>query len=200
MLWVCSLPACHHRVLLECSETIRRGLVLIVNILIMSSVSTGFSGGFNHFEFILKMPFSFLVTCSQCPLHLCPDSVLPSPSVLQDGRGLVWGKGCFFFFFFFALPSQWFHKNYFCFKQKSLLATRAGNIRSFERSDFLREIIGKVIWGFIGCSVSPLIQPYHPVSHLHSLLSFKLWNGSVKFGPVDSRCSVWPGAGTLRQD
>lgn len=50
MLLVCFLPAT--TVLLKCSETIIQALVLIVNILIMFSVSTGFAGGFNDFEFI----------------------------------------------------------------------------------------------------------------------------------------------------
>lgn len=53
MLPVCSLPASRPATtgfLLECSEPIRPALVLIGNILIMSSVSTGFSGGINHFE------------------------------------------------------------------------------------------------------------------------------------------------------
>ena len=47
----CSLPAAT-AFLLDCSKTIRQALELIVNILIMFSVFTGFSGGFNRFEFI----------------------------------------------------------------------------------------------------------------------------------------------------
>lgn len=90
------------------------------------------------------------------------------------------------------LLSQLCPKNYFWLKEnKSVLATRTDALLLGEK--WLPRG-GHWGFGFIGCSFSPLIQPYHRIWHLRPSECQPLtW--FVTFGSLNARHTAWPEEG-----
>lgn len=91
-------PVCHHCVSAWVLWDNQATLLLFVNVLIMFSVSTSFSGWFNHSEFIGLFWTCLLHYwwCTHNTLTLAPKECTPKCKVLWDEQGLVWGRAASF--------------------------------------------------------------------------------------------------------
>lgn len=100
MLLVCfpCPPVCHHCVSAWVLWGNQATLLLFVNVLIMFSVSTSYSGGSNHSEFIglFWTCLSHYGWCTHNTFTLAPEEYTPKCSVLWDEQGLVWGRAVSF--------------------------------------------------------------------------------------------------------
>lgn len=100
MLLVCfpCPPVCHHCVSAWVLWGNQATSLLFVNVLIMFSVSTSYSGGFNHSEFIglFWTCLSHYRWCTHNTLTLAPEECTPKCNVLWDEQGLVWGRAASF--------------------------------------------------------------------------------------------------------